>query len=50
MKSLGNYKSKYLPPNFANDLLNCEMEVEVQADGIDLKIIQRLIELYMVYC
>jgi hypothetical protein len=29
MNKLNSYKSKYLPPNFANDLLNCEMELEI---------------------
>ena len=39
MKALNNYRKKYLPSNFANDLLNAEMELEVGEKGRDIRTI-----------
>lgn len=49
MKAINNFKKKNLSPNFANDLLNAEMELEVSQKNVDIKVIKFLIELYMVY-
>ena len=39
MKAINNYKKKYLPSNYANDLLNAEMELEVADKNLRIKTI-----------